>query len=201
MVFIDSHGRSYSAASHTLPSARGQGEPLTGRFKTSVGAEFISCAMAVDDALYLLSTSHGYGFVCRFEDMLTRNKNGKTLISISNGASLLPACSINDPETDRVVSITSEGYIGLLDISTIPQLSKGKGNKILGIPPKKLKAGEETVNFIGCLSGNQKLVVHCGKKYKSMNLRELDEYRIERGKRGRKLPRGYQNVTAIEVID
>jgi topoisomerase-4 subunit A len=133
--------------------------------------------------------------------MLTRNKNGKALIGISSGASLLRACAIVDFETDQVVSITSEGYIGLLDIKTIPQLSKGKGNKILGIPPKKLKAGEETVNFVACLSGKQKLVVHCGKKYKTMNLRELEEYRIERGKRGRKLPRGYQNVTAIEVID
>ena len=201
VVFIDSFGRSYAAAANTLPSARGQGEPLTGRFKTAAGVEFINCLMAADDALYLLSTSHGYGFVCRFEDMLTRNKNGKALISISSGASLLRACAIGDFEMDQVVSITSEGYIGLLDIKTIPQLSKGKGNKILGIPPKKLRAGEETVNFIGCLSAKQKLVVHCGKKYKTMNLRELEEYRIERGKRGRKLPRGYQNVTAIEVID
>jgi topoisomerase-4 subunit A len=201
VVFIDSFGRSYAASANTLPSARGQGEPLTGRFKTSAGAEFISCLMALDDARYLLSTSHGYGFVCRFEDMLTRNKNGKALISISSGAGLLSACAIGDFETDQVVSITSQGYIGLLDIKTIPQLSKGKGNKILGIPPKILRAGEETVNFIACLSGKQKLVVHCGKKYKTMNLRELEEYRIERGKRGRKLPRGYQNVTAIEIVD
>jgi topoisomerase-4 subunit A len=201
VVFIDSFGRSYAAAANSLPSARGQGEPLTGRFKTSAGAEFINCLMALDDALYLLSTSHGYGFVCRFEDMLTRNKNGKALISISSGASVLRACAISDFEMDQVVSITSEGYMGLLDIKTIPQLSKGKGNKILGIPTKKLKAGEEAVKFIACLSGKQKLVVHGGKKYKTMNLRELEEYRIERGKRGRKLPRGYQNVTAIEVID
>jgi topoisomerase-4 subunit A len=201
VVFIDSYGRSYAAAAHTLPSARGQGEPLTGRFKTGSGAEFISCVMAVDDARYLLSTSHGYGFVCRFEDMLTRNKNGKALISISSGASLLPASSIDNFETDQLVSITSDGYIGLLDIKTIPQLSKGKGNKILGIPPKKLKADEEKVKFVGCLSGKQKLVIHSGKKYKTMNLRELEEYRIERGKRGRKLPRGYQKVTAIEIIN
>jgi topoisomerase-4 subunit A len=184
-----------------LPSARGQGEPLTGRFKTAAGAEFVSCVMARDDDLYLLSTSHGYGFVCRFEDMLTRNKNGKALISISNGASLMPARWIKDFETDQVVSITSEGYIGLLDINTIPQLPKGKGNKILGIPPKKLKSGEESVNFVVCLSGKQKLMIHCGKKYKTMNLRELEEYRIDRGKRGRKLPRGYQNVSAIEIVD
>ena len=201
VVFIDSHGRSYALSAHSLPSARGQGEPLTGRFKPAAGAEFISCLMARNDDLYLLSTSHGYGFVCRFEDMLTRSKNGKALISISKGASLLPAIAINDIKNDVIASITSDGYIGLLDLKSVPQLTRGKGNKILGIPPKRLKAGEELVSFTVCLSEKQKLVVHSGKKYKSMNLRELEEYRIERGKRGRKLPRGYQKVTAVEVVD
>ena len=201
VVFIDSHGRSYAAIAHSLPSARGQGEPLTGRFKPAAGAEFVSCAMGRDDDLYLMSSSHGYGFVCRFEDMLTRNKNGKALISLKNGAALMPAARIQNFETDNLVSITSEGYIGLLEVKSIPQLSKGKGNKIQGIPPKRLKLGEESVSYIACLSEKQKLVVHSGKKYKSMTFRELEEYRIERGKRGRKLPRGYQNVTAIEVID
>jgi len=201
VVFIDSFGRSYAAVAHSLPSARGQGEPLTGRFKTEAGAEFISCSMGRDEDLYLMSSSHGYGFVCRFEDMLTRNKNGKALISLKKGAALMPAATIVNYETDNLVSITSEGFIALLDIKSIPQLSKGKGNKIQGIPPKRLKSGEESVSYIACLSEKQKLVVHSGKKYKTMNLRELEEYRIERGKRGRKLPRGYQNVTGIEVID
>ena len=201
VVLIDSHGRSYALAAHSLPSARGQGEPLTGRFKPAAGAEFINCLMARNDDLFLLSTSHGYGFVCRFEDMLTRNKNGKALISISKGASLLPAVAINSLDTDVIASITSDGYIGLLDLKTIPQLSKGKGNKIMGIPPKRLKSAEEAVSYTLCLSERQKLMVHSGKKYKSMNLKELEEYRIERGKRGRKLPRGYQNVSAVEVVD
>ena len=100
-----------------------------------------------------------------------------------------------------MVSITSDGYIGLLEVKSVPQLAKGKGNKIQGIPPKRIKSNEEAVAFIACLSGKQKLVIHCGKKYKTMNLKELEEYRIERGKRGRKLPRGYQNVTEIEIID
>ena len=201
VVFIDSHGRSYALPAHSLPSARGQGEPLTGRFKPAAGAAFISCLMGRNDDLFLLSTSHGYGFVCRFEDMLTRNKNGKALISISRGAELLPAVAIRDLQKDMIVSVTSEGYIGLLDLSTIPQLSKGKGNKILGIPPKRLKSGEESVSYTVCLAEREKLVVHSGKKYKSMSLKELEEYRTERGKRGRKLPRGYQNVSAVEVID
>ena len=201
VVFIDSSGRSYALPAHSLPSARGQGEPLTGRLKPAAGAEFMNCLMAADDDLFLLSTSHGYGFVCRFEDMLTRSKNGKALISISVGVQLLAAREVQNVESDFIVSITSEGYIGVVDLKSVPQLSKGKGNKILGIPPKRLKGGEERVIFTICLSEKQKLVVHSGKKYKSMNLRELEEYRIERGKRGRKLPRGYQNVSLVEVVD
>jgi topoisomerase-4 subunit A len=201
VVFIDSFGRAYSLSAHLLPSARGQGEPLTGRFKPANGAEFKSCLMGRNDDHFLLASSHGYGYVCRFEDMLTRSKNGKAQISLSNGAGLLPVIAVSDYDQDQVVSITSDGYIALLEVKSVPQLARGKGNKIQGIPPKRIKAGEEAVAFIACLSGKQKLVIHSGKKYKSMNLRELEEYRIERGKRGRKLPRGYQNVTAIEVID
>jgi len=201
VVFIDSFGRAYSLSAHLLPSARGQGEPLTGRFKPANGAEFKSCLMGRSDAHFLLASSHGYGYVCRFDDMLTRSKNGKAQISLPNGAGLLPVIAVSDYDQDQVVSITSDGYIALLEVKSVPQLARGKGNKIQGIPPKRIKAGEEEVAFIACLSGKQKLVIHSGKKYKSMNLRELEEYRIERGKRGRKLPRGYQNVTAIEVID
>ena len=201
VVFIDSAGRSYSLLAHTLPSARGQGEPLTGRFKPAAGAEFKTCLMGSDDSHFLLSSSHGYGFVCSFADMVTRNKNGKALISLPAGSGLLPAVAVSDYDNDQLVAITSDGYAALLEIKAVPQLSKGKGNKIQGIPPKRLKAGEEQLAFIACLQEKQKLVIHCGKKYKTMNLKELEEYRIERGKRGRKLPRGYQNVTAIEVID
>ena len=201
VVFVDSHGRAYALSAHSLPSARGQGEPLTGRVKTAAGAEFISCVMGKDEDQFLMSSSHGYGYVCRFADMLTRNKNGKAQISLSNGARLLPVVKVRDYQNDQLVSITSDGFIAVLEMRSVAQLAKGKGNKIQGIPPKRIKAGEEEVAFIACLSAKQKLVIHSGKKYKTMNLKELEEYRIERGKRGRKLPRGYQNVTAIEVVD
>jgi len=201
VVFIDSFGRAYSLAAHSLPSARGQGEPLTGRFKPASGAVFKSCLMGRNDDHFLLASSHGYGYLGQCEDMLTRSKNGKAQISLSNGADLLPVIAVSDYQQDQVVSITSDGFIALLELKSVPQLARGKGNKIQGIPPKRVKAGEERVAFIACLSGKQKLVIHSGKKYKSMNLRDLEEYRIERGKRGRKLPRGYQNVSAIEVVD
>jgi topoisomerase-4 subunit A len=201
VVFVDSFGRAYATSAHLLPSARGQGEPLTGRFKPASGAEFRSCLMGRDEDQFLMASSHGYGYVCQFRDMLTRNKNGKAQISLAGGAQILPVVAVADYEKDQVVSITSDGYIALLEAKSIPRLAKGKGNKIQGIPPKRIKAGEELVAFIACLGGKQKLVVHSGKKYKTMTLNELEEYRIERGKRGRKLPRGYQNVSAIEVVE
>jgi topoisomerase IV subunit A len=200
-VFIDSAGRSYATPSHNLPSARGQGEPLTGRFKPAAGVNFIAAVMGRDDDLYLMSTTFGYGFICKFSDMVTRNKNGKALISIPAGAELLPPVPVKDYDNQYIVAVTSDGYIGVIPIRDLPQLAKGKGNKIINVPPKKLKAGEEIVGAIHCIEEKDSLTLHVGKKFKTMNHRELMDYVIERGKRGSKLPRGWQNVDWVEQID
>jgi len=201
VVFIDSHGRSYATPAHQLPSARGQGEPLTGRFKPAPGAEFVAVVMGRDDDLFLLSTTFGYGFVCRFADMVTRNKNGKTLVSMTGGAQLLPPVAIHDVASQHIVAITSSGYMATIALAELPQLAKGKGNKIINIPPRKLNAGEEVVGAMHCVNEHSKLTLHVGKKFKVMNARELEEYRVERGKRGSKLPRGWQNVDSVEQED
>jgi len=201
VVFIDDGGRSYALAAHSLASARGQGEPVTGRFKPPGGAHFVCCLMGRDDDQFMISSSHGYGFVCKFADMVTRNKNGKALIRLSKGAEILPAVPVSGYLSDQLVSITSDGYMALFEMKLVPQLGRGKGNKIQGVPTRRLKAGDEKVVFAACLSARQKLLIYCGKQHKSMNLKELEEYRCDRGKRGRKLPRGYQKVTSIEVID
>jgi topoisomerase IV subunit A len=200
-VFIDSAGRSYATPSHNLPSARGQGEPLTGRFKPAAGVNFIAALMGRDDDLYLMSTTFGYGFICKFSDMVTRNKNGKALISIPAGAELLPPVPVKDYDNQYIVAVTSDGYIGVIPIRDLPQLAKGKGNKIINVPPKKLKAGEEIVGAIHCIEEKDSLTLHVGKKFKTMNHRELMDYVIERGKRGSKLPRGWQNVDWVEQLD
>ena len=198
VVFIDSSGRSYAAPAHTLPSARGQGEPLTGRFKPAAGVSFMSTIMGKDDDLFLLSTTFGYGFICLFSDMVTRSKNGKALISIPSGAELLPPVPITDVDNQQIVAITSQGYIAVVALKELPQLARGKGNKIINVPPKRLKSNEEIVGTINCVTANDKLTVHVGKKFKAMDYRELQDYVVERGKRGSKLPRGWQNVDWIE---
>jgi len=199
VVFIDSTGRSYSLAAHTLPSARGQGEPLTGRFKTQQGADFEHALMAKEGDLFLLSTSFGYGFLCSFGDMVTRSKNGKALISVPNGATILPPVKVKLSEFETMVAVTSEGYLGQIALTELPQLSKGKGNKIIGIPPAKLKSGEETLALITTIEAQQKLTLHVGKKHKTMSASELSDYLMERGKRGKKLPRGYTNIDRLEI--
>ncbi len=198
VVFIDSGGRSYSAPAHSLPSARGQGEPLTGRFKPAAGVEFVATLMGKNDDLFLMSTTFGYGFICKFSDMITKSKNGKALISIPAGAELLPPVAITNFDDQQIVAITSEGYIAVIAVNELPKLSKGKGNKIINVPPKKLRANEEIVGAIHCVTDKDKITVHVGKKFKSMNHRELQDYVVERGKRGSKLPRGWQNVDWVE---
>lgn len=201
VVFIDSNGRSYATQAHSLPSARGQGEPLTGRFKPSAGAEFATTVMGRDDDLFLMSTTFGYGFICKFSDMVTKNKNGKALISIPAGAELLPPVVISDVDSQQIVAITSEGYIAVIALNELPQLSKGKGNKIINVPPKRLKANEEVVGAIHCVTAQDKITVHVGKKFKTMDYRELQDYVVERGKRGSKLPRGWQNIDWVEQTE
>ncbi|MBL7004029.1 MAG: DNA topoisomerase IV subunit A [Gammaproteobacteria bacterium] len=199
-VFIDSMGRSYALLAHSLPSARSQGEPLSGRLKLQPGVEVEHVLMAKESDLFLLSTSFGYGFICQFSDMLTRSKNGKALISVPKGAKVLAPVKVSMNEFETIVSVTSDGYLAQIALSELPQLAKGKGNKILGIPPARLKSKEEFMAHIITLEAQQKLTVHAGKKHKTMSASELSDYLVERGKRGKKLPRGYTKVDALEVI-
>lgn len=200
VVFIDSTGRSYALAAHSLASARGQGEPLTGRFKVPAAAHFAHTLMAKESDVFLLSTSFGYGFLCQFSAMLTRSKNGKALISVPEGAKILPPVKINQSEFETIIAVSSEGYLGQIALTELPKLSKGKGNKIIAISPAKLKSGKASLIHITTLEAQQKLILRVGKKHKSMSPTELSGYLMERGKRGKKLPRGYTNIHQLELL-
>jgi topoisomerase-4 subunit A len=199
VVFLDSTGRTYSLAAHSLPSARGQGEPLTGRLNIASGASVVGVMMGSGEDLYLLATDVGYGFVCRFEDMLTRNKAGKALMGVPKGANVLPPVKVRSVEEEWIVAVTSAGYMLVTPLLELPQLTRGKGNKIINIPAAKLRLREEVVAAIDLIQDNEKLTVHAGKKYRIFKPAELDEFAGERGRRGRKLPRGYQSVSALRI--
>ena len=199
IVFLDSTGRAYALPGHTLPSARGQGDPLTGRFNPADGATFVGVLAGEPDDLYFLSTSHGYGFVCKLEDMYSRNKAGKRILNVPAGASVLPPQKIRSHEQDWIVAIGSEGYMLVTELSEFPVMPKGKGIKFMNIPAAKLKAAEELVAHIVLVQDGEKLTLHCGKKHKTMKGDEVDSYAMERGRRGLKLPQGYRAVDAVIV--
>jgi topoisomerase-4 subunit A len=198
-VFLDSTGRAYATPAHGLPSARGQGEPLSGRFNLPDGATFVGVLAGEPEDLYLLATDSGYGFVARLGDLITRNKSGKTVISVPAGARVMAPVPVRDPAEERIVAVTTSGYMLVTPLSELPQMARGKGNKIINIPARLLKSGEEAMVALAPIRGREKLTVYAGKKYKTMKAAEVDEYAGERGRRGRKLPRGYQRVDSIKI--
>jgi len=198
-VFIDSAGKTYALPAHSLPSARGQGEPLSGRLKPSDGARFVGVMAGDPEQLYLLASDSGYGFVARLGDMYTRNKAGKATLSVPGGAQVLTPVPVRSLQDDWIVAASSEGYMLVIPLAELPQMSRGKGNKIINIPSSRLKNRDEYVAAIDCIQDGEKLTVHAGKKYKTMKAAEVDEFAGERGRRGRKLPRGYQKVERIRV--
>jgi topoisomerase-4 subunit A len=199
-VFLDSNGRTYALPAHSLPSARGQGEPLSGRLKPADGARFVAVLAGDPDALYLLASDSGYGFVAKLGDMVTRNKAGKATLSVPKGCGVMPPVAVRSLEEDWIVAATTEGYMLVIPLAELPQMARGKGNKIINVPSAKLKAREEYVAAMALIQDGEKLTVYAGKKHKTMKADEVDEHAGERGRRGRKLPRGYQKVDHVEVL-
>lgn len=198
-VFIDSTGRSYSVPAHTLPSARGQGEPLTGRLTPPPGANFECVLLPDDDSLYVIASDAGYGFVVKGEDLQAKNKAGKALLSLPNNAKVILPRTVEDRESNWLASVTTEGRLLVFKISDLPQLGKGKGNKIIGIPGERVASREESVTDIAVIPEGSTLVLQAGKRTLSLRPDDLEHYKGERGRRGNKLPRGFQRVDALLV--
>ncbi|QBF24880.1 DNA topoisomerase IV subunit A [Pseudomonas tructae] len=198
-VLIDSTGRSYSLAAHTLPSARGQGEPLTGRLTPPPGASFDCVLLPEDDALYVIASDAGYGFVVKGEDLQAKNKAGKALLSLPNGAKVIAPRPVPDREHNWLAAVTTEGRLLIFKISDLPQLGKGKGNKIIGIPGDRVASREEFVTDLAVIAEGATLVLQAGKRTLSLKADDLEHYKGERGRRGNKLPRGFQRVDALLV--
>ena len=199
VVFIDSSGRAYATDAHTLPTARSQGEPLTGRFNLTTGANFTQIIMADDEQQYLLTSDAGYGFVASFSDMVSRNKNGKALLSLPASSKVMPPQQVLNLADDLCLSITSEGRMLVFPLQDLPILSKGKGNKIINIPAARAKLREEYVTLIQIIAPEDAVTLYAGKRKLTLKVSDIEHYRGERGRRGNKLPRGLQRVDRIEV--
>lgn len=199
VVFLDSAGRSYSISSHTLPSARSQGEPLTGRLSPPAGASFVSVLGGDPNQWYLMASDAGYGFIVQLKDLFAKNKAGKALLSLPRGAGVLPPATVADPEADKVVAITNEGRMLVFPVADLPALTRGKGNKIINVPLKRVQSREEFVVAIACLPPGGRLIAFSGKRHIALKDSDLEHYRGERGRRGNKLPRGFQRVERVQV--
>jgi topoisomerase IV subunit A len=197
VAFLDSTGRSYSTAVHTLPSARGNGEPLTGRFSPAPGASFQALATGDNDARFVIASSHGYGFATRFENLTGRNKAGKALLSLTPGAKVVQPAMIGGADDDRVVAVTTAGHLLAFPVSELPELDRGKGNKLIDIP--KAKLGTERVVAVAVVSPGTTLLVRSGTRTMSLSFKDLGEYVGSRATRGGLLPRGWQKVDGLSV--
>lgn len=201
VVFFDSTGRSYSLAAHTLPSARGQGEPLTGRLNPPPQSQFIGVMIGDNEQVYLLASDAGYGFTIKLEDLYAKNRAGKATLSIPTGSKALTPTLVSNKETDLVVAVTNTGHMLIFPLKELPDLTKGKGNKILGIPGSRVATREEYLVTVTLINPAQILMLTSGNKKLKLKPNDWKHYLGERGRRGHKLPRAFQKIDTITTLN
>ena len=198
-VFLDSTGRAYSLPAHALPSARGQGEPLSGRLDPPDGATFPGVLIGDPEERWVLASSAGYGFVVKLEDLHSRNRAGKAVLKVPEGSSVIAPVPVPAVDGALVAAVNSDGRLLTFPVSDLPELPRGKGNKIFGISSKKAASGEESLTAVAVVAPGQSLRILCGERHMGLSFRELGDYRGERGQRGAVLPRGWRKVDGLEV--
>ena len=199
VCFLDSTGRSYSLPAHTLPSARGQGEPLSGRVNPPSGARFMAAVMGQEKDAFLMSTDAGYGFIVRYGDLLANKKSGKNVLTVPKGAKVQLPRPVGDADKDLIALVSNEGRLLVFPVRDLPEMARGKGNKMMSIPSARVADRAEFVQDVQVLGPDDLLVIRAGKRHLSLKPGDLEHYLGERGRRGAKLPRGFQNVDVLEV--
>lgn len=200
-VFFDSTGRAYTIPAHTLPSARGLGEPVASRLSPPDGASFAGVVMAGSDPYVLVASDFGYGFVAEVASLMTKNRAGKAVLSLPAGARVLPPVAIRDPDEDWIACVSSAGHLLIFPVGELPLMGRGKGQKILQIPAARLKAGDERMQAITVLGPEDDLRVYAGNRHLTLKEDDQEHYVGDRARRGLKLPRGFQRVERLEPGD
>lgn len=200
IVFLDDSGRSYSLGAHTLPSARGQGEPLSGRLQSPPEARFVAVLTVESEQSVLLTNTAGYGFITQLDNLIAKNKAGKAIFNIPKGASLLPPLFINSKDT-RVAVASGDGRLLVFPADDIPEMNKGKGVRLINIPQAKFTSGQEWMQAVVIVPNERGLTLHAGRRHLTLKATDLEHYQGSRGKRGHKLPRGLQKVSEMEVAE
>jgi topoisomerase-4 subunit A len=199
-IFMDSTGRVYSLPTHTLPSARGQGEPLTGRLNPPPGSEFTGLMIGEGENQYLLTSDAGYGFIAKLEDLYGKNRGGKTILSVPKGSKAMHPKTVSDLNNAFIAAATNTGHLLIFLLKELPLLPKGKGNKIMSIPSSRVLAREEFLVDVAIVQPKQVLGVNSGSKQLKLKPSDWKHFVGERGRRGLKLPRGYQKVDSLAVV-
>ncbi len=200
VVFLDSTGRAYSLLANTLPSARGQGEPLSGHVTPPTGATFIAAMMGADNQYYIIASDAGYGFMVKLQELYSRNKAGKVLLKLPTSAQVLVPQVATNLDSALIALITNEGRMLIFPVKELPELSKGKGNKMISINPKRAEAREEFVTDMQIINAGQALELFSGKRKLVLKPKDLEHYHGERGRRGNKLPKGFQRVENMRAV-
>jgi topoisomerase-4 subunit A len=199
VYLLDSTGRAYSTSTHDLPSARTQGEPLTGRFNPPAGASFQHLLAGNPDDWLVLASSYGYGFKVQLKELLSKNKAGKLLITLPEGATVLKPALLQS-ESDLLAVVTLQGRLLIFPVSELPALTKGKGNKLIQIPAADLANKTDTIISVVALAENRPLKVISGKRFVTLKAIDIVHYTANRAKRGLALPRGFQRVDSLECV-
>jgi topoisomerase IV subunit A len=199
-VFLDSTGRAYSLVAHSLPSARGQGEPLSGRLDPPEGATFAGVLIGEPDDRWVVASDAGYGFVVKLGEMHSRNRAGKTVLKVPEGSGVLAPAQVPAAEDALLCVVSTEGKMLAFPVKDLPELPRGKGNKMFGLSSKKVASREEYLAAIAIVSSGQSLIVHSKERKMTLKFAELKEYRGERAQRGAVLPRGWRTVERLEVV-
>ncbi|ADJ28947.1 DNA topoisomerase IV subunit A [Nitrosococcus watsonii] len=199
-VFLDSTGRSYTLPAHGLPSARGQGEPLSGHLQVAPGAEFVAILLAEPEEFYLMASNMGYGFLCQARHLYTKNRAGKAVLNVSAGAKALPPVPVVDRELDQVAVATNVGRLLLFPLRDLPFIARGKGVKLINISSTRFAQGQEAVRALAVISQGGALQVFAGRRHLTLKSEDLEPYQGERARRGLTLPRGFQQVERMVPI-
>jgi topoisomerase-4 subunit A len=198
-IFLDSSGRAFSLLASSLPSARSNGDALTSRVKSKTGS-FDAVIIGEPEQKVLLASDSGYGFVAKLDDLFTKNKSGKAVLKVPEGGKALSITKVIDQDNDHIVAVTNSGRMLIFPLNELPELAKGKGNKILNIPSAKYKAREEFLIDAAVLPKNAEIVLCSGQRKLTIKQKDAENYLGKRGQRGLKLPRGYQQVHSIEIV-
>ena len=198
-IFLDSKGKAYTLPCHSLPSARGQGEPLSGRLNAESGETFMGVMSGKDDEQVVLASSSGYGFIAKLIDLQTKNKSGKAAIRVQENAKVLKPYLV-ESENDYLAAITNQGRMLVFPCSELPQLARGKGNKIIGIPKANFDSGEDFLQEVVTLNEEKELKLISGKRHFTIKFKDLENFAGNRGRRGNFLPKGFRKVDRVEVV-